>query len=571
MSIKILLIIMTLMNLLLLVGDHYGILTFILLSLPTFFLRQTTLRFTKRNRYLIGIFTSLYFGINILSFIFNPPVRFTYYIIVSLIKLVMYLGYFILLISMQRSDWIYKDTKLYDRHKANKYTAYLCLILSLIFLPFFIAFSPGNMFIDSYSQWGQAMGGIPLSDWHPVFSTLLLRISYYLVESPILYTLGQVVTTIGILTYFSHLLGKYGIKRWIISIVIFSMLLMTVTIPNMVTIYKDNIYNLALFLFTLYIFEIVKSKGHWFTENWFNGIMLFLTTVVVMLSRHNGLYVAIFALAIFIIFGKGFRKPFIILTIPVLMAYWVYSTPLMNHYDVEPGSPSEKYSILLQHIGGTIANDGEISHENQAYLAEILPLDIWKEKYTPSMIDPVKFHADYNKEVINDDQLQFLKVWWDIFTDNPLTALKAHLQQVRPLWDINGWEHGLPGSVMFHYFINSPKSYYDDYVENYTFPLGGLRAQFEDISFEENHYDLETKPFITTLSAISIFSIFSVVIYLFIKKRWQMVLVLIPAILHIGTLAIAMPAYNMRYVLGIILIGFFSIPLAVLSHKSIQR
>ena len=163
-----------------------------------------------------------------------------------------------------------------------------------------------------------------------------------------------------------------------------------------------------------------------------------------------------------------------------------------------------------------------------------------------------------------------MQTWWHLIATYPLTALKAQLQQIRPLWDINGYEHGLPGSVMFHYFINSPKDYYDDYEETYTFNVQGLRDFIENQSFKANPYDMETKPFITSLPAIAVFTIFGVAIYLLVKKQWQMVFVLLPGILHVGTLVLAMPAYNMRYVLALTFIAAFALVLPILVKKEAE-
>src|SRR5699024_3318150 len=106
-------------------------------------------------------------------------------------------------------------------------------------------------------------------------------------------------------------------------------------------------------------------------------------------------------------------------------------------------------------------------------------------------------------------------------------------------------------------------AYYDDYVENYTFDVQGLRDFLEDYSFKENPYDMETKPFITSLPAIAVFTILTVAIYLLVKRQWQFVFVLMPGILHIGTLVLAMPAYNMRYVLALIFIASFALVLPI--------
>lgn len=566
----ILLIVMTIINFSLLLMGYYNLTTFVMFMVPIYFLRNVQLQLTQRNKWLLSIFVVLYVLLNVFSFTLNPPQLFNRYLLISLLKFVAYGGYLWLLISMKQSDWFYQDSDHYNKKSNRKYAIILFIALAFLFTPFTLAFSPGNMFVDSYSQWGQALGGISLSDWHPFFTTMLLRVSYLISGTPIVYMLSQVLATIAVFTYFAYLLSSYGIKKWISATLTFSLIFMTVVIPNMVTIYKDNFYNIALFLLTMIIFQIIQTEGKWLKGHLGSWLLLTITFTFVMLSRHNGLYVGIAALLAFIIFGKNIRKQMTGLLVTMLAIYMVYAGPVMNHYEVEAGSPSEKYSILVQHIGAILAEDKEIASEEEEFLAEILPIETWQEKYAPAMVDPVKFHADYDKTVIDNNQGQFLETWWHLVTAYPMTALEAHMQQVRPLWDINGWEHGLPGSVMFHYFNDPPKEFYADYEVNYSLGLQSWRDKFEEISFSENPQDLKTKPFITSLSAISVFAILIVAIYLLVKKRWQMVLVLLPALFHIGTLLLAMPAYNMRYVLGIIFVGAFALVLPILSSKSEQ-
>ncbi|MCY7731907.1 DUF6020 family protein [Aerococcus urinaeequi] len=562
-----LLAVIAITNLMLFALDYYGLFTAVLLFVPLYFLRDVQVEYSKRNLWILGLFAVIYIGINILSFNLNPPIRLTYYLIISFIKGLFFAGYILLYLSMKKRDWLYKEASEFSAKQNRRYAVYVALAMAFVFIPFMIAFLPGNMFIDSYSQWGQAMGGIDLTDWHPFFTTILLRISYLLTESPIIYTLGQVAGMIFAVAYFAYILASHGLKKWISSTIIAGLVLMTVMVPNMVTIYKDNIYNIALFLLTLFTFQIIQTKGTWLKGHPMSWLLYLGTLIVVMFSRHNGLYVGIAFLLLMVIFNQGTRKQMFAILVGLIALYSLYSGPLMERYNVEPGSASEKYSIIVQHMGAIIAEEKPIDATDAAFLEEILPLEIWQEKYTPSMADPVKFHSDYNKEFINDNQAEFLKTWWHLVSKYPLTALKAQLQQIQPLWDINGYEHGLPGSVMFHYFINSPKAYYDDYVENYTFDVQGLRDFLEDYSFKENPYDMETKPFITSLPAIAVFTILTVAIYLLVKRQWQFVFVLMPGILHIGTLVLAMPAYNMRYVLALIFIASFALVLPIVTKN----
>lgn len=546
---------LTILNMLLLIMCHYNLLVFLVISVLILF-SSIKLKTDKDITIHIIIYSGFYILLNSLSFYLNPPLRFEYYLIVSIVKFVLIGGLLWMYLSILNSSELKKPMK---KSVISKHLIIIFSVLTAFHMLYFFAFSPGNMYIDSYSQWGQAMGGIKIDDWHPVFSTLLLRLSYIIAGTPILFTFMQVVGSIVLLTYISGILLKKDITPMYVYLFNFYILTATVLLPSMVTLYKDNFYNIALIFMTLFIFEIIESNGRWLSDSWINSILFFLNAIFIMLIRHNGLYVLVASMIIFILLIPKIRWNMIANLAILLIIYNLFTGPLFDRHDIKEGSASEKYSVLLQHVGNVIVNDGEINTEEAEYLNTLMPLDTWKEKYTEEMIDPVKFHSSYNREIINQDQVKFLKVWLKIVSENPMLALKGHLQQIRPLWDINGWEHGLAGSQLFHFFINSPKEYYDPYLQHYTFENSALRGTVEKYSYWTNDYNIETKPFITTLSAFSIISLVFSAIILIRMKKYKWLLVFIPVIMNIGTLFLTMPAYNMRYVFSAIIIGHFSL------------
>jgi hypothetical protein len=67
-------------------------------------------------------------------------------------------------------------------------------LYAIIFIGFtlsLLTFSPGYMEYDSFDQYGQAIGKLPLDDWHPVSMTLLWRLLIYVKEGPQLMLLLQ--------------------------------------------------------------------------------------------------------------------------------------------------------------------------------------------------------------------------------------------------------------------------------------------------------------------------------------------------------------------------------------------
>lgn len=499
----------------------------------------------------IGWFIGLVL-LNIFSFFMNPPKILEYEIILAFLRTSLYFSIFKVITSMKAEDILYSANEKLNKQQKYHFLIMIIILLIGIYFPLIIAFSPGNMYIDSYSQWGQAMGGIPLSDWHPVFTTLLMKVSYKLIGTPIVYTLMQVIGSIFVLTYFSKVMLDLRLKRTYVLLSVFFILLTTLLLSNMVTLYKDNLYNLSLILLTLFLVRIYFIEPNWLKHPL--AIIIFaLNYNIGLLGRHNGFYVGVAFLVIWLLFSFDKWREVAITVLLTGVVFMGYQTLLDKRFDIIPGSPSEKYSMVLQHIGAVVDEDKPLSEEQTEFLSQIIPITTWKEKYTPVMIDPVKFHQDFNKEFINTHQKELLQTWLAIGRKYPLLYLKAELQQIRPLWDVNGWEHGLPGTQMFHYMIKSPKAYYDPYLQHYDFEVGPLRHLISELSYKEAPHDGIHKPFITSVASVSILGLFVTFFLTLMKRRWVQLLMLLPSLLHLGTLMLAMPAYNIRYILAAVI------------------
>lgn len=507
--------------------------------------KDVEIRFNRKDLGWVMCFILL----NVFSFYMNPPKQFGYEMVLAILRAVFYFSLFKIVTSMTAKNILYNIEDRLGKWQKIQFLITLVVALLIIYFPLILAFSPGNMYIDSYSQWGQAMGGIPLSDWHPVLTTLLMKISYKIIGTPVVYTLMQVMGSIMVLTYFSKQLLDLQLKRSYILLAVSTILFTTLLLSNMVTLYKDNLYNLSLVLVTLFLVRIYFIEPTW-VQHWSSKIIFAFNFNVVLLGRHNGFYVGIAFLVIWLLFSFDKWKEVAMITCLTALIFMGYHTVLEQRYTIEPGSPSEKYSMVLQHIGAVVDAGKPLTEKQNEFLDQILPRATWQEKYTPVMIDPVKFHQDFNKEFINTHQKELLKNWLTIGQQYPLLYLRAELQQIRPLWDVNGWEHGLPGTQMFHYMINSPKAYYDPYLQYYDFAVEPLRDLIAEWSYQQAPHDGVHKPFITSVASVSILVLFACSFSVLFAKRWTYLLILLPSLLHLGTLCLAMPAYNIRYILA---------------------
>ena len=240
--------------------------------------------------------------LNVFSFYMNPPKQLGYEMVLAVLRVGFYFSLFKIVTAMTAKNMLYHIEGLLSNWQKTQFLIMMILALLIIYFPLLLAFSPGNMYIDSYSQWGQAVGGIPLSDWHPVLTTLLMKLSYKIIGTPVVYTLMQVMGSIMVLTYFSKQLLDLRLKKSYILLVVFTILFTTLLLSNMVTLYKDNLYNLSLVLVTLFLVRIYFIEPTWL-QHWSSKIIFSFNFNVVLLGRHNGFYVGIAFLVIWLLFS----------------------------------------------------------------------------------------------------------------------------------------------------------------------------------------------------------------------------------------------------------------------------
>lgn len=337
--------------------------------------------------------------LNVFSFYMNPPKQLGYEMVLAVLRAGFYFSLFKIITALTAKNMLYHTERMLSKWQKTQFLIMMVLVLLIFYFPLLLAFSPGNMYIDSYSQWGQAMGGIPLSDWHPVLTTLLMKLSYKLIGTPVVYTLMQVVGSIMVLTYFSKQLLDLRLKKSYILLVVFTILFTTLLLSNMVTLYKDNLYNLSLVLVTLFLVRIYFIEPTWL-QHWSSKIIFAFNFNVVLLGRHNGFYVGIAFLVIWLFFSFDKWKDVAIIIVLTALIFMGYHTLLNQRYAIVPGSPSEKYSMVLQHIGAVVDAGKPLTEEQNEFLDQILPRATWQEKYTPVMIDPVKFHQALIKNLL---------------------------------------------------------------------------------------------------------------------------------------------------------------------------
>ena len=316
----------------------------------------------------------------------------------------------------------------------------ICFIAATLYL---IAYNPAIMSWDSYDQWSQANGIIPLVNWHPVFHTLIIRFLISIIPSPSFVAFVQILFFSAIISASMVLLYTRGFN--LIFLVPFCIII--AIIPSngiqVVTLWKDIPYSISLLWLTL-LFAKIISRNQLYTKISFI-IEIALALICVYFFRQNGIIVYIFTvIALLAIFLKRFQWKPLMGVIASLFIIILIQFPYYKALSVESAPQSSmKYFALLNDIVGVYFSGGNVSKKTEGYLKEVVDIDNYRKSYNSYY---TSFHF-YKTELANTKSLDFIGMYIDTFLCNPILMTNNILCRLDLYWSIptgkDAWIGGL--------------------------------------------------------------------------------------------------------------------------------
>ena len=325
-------------------------------------------------------------------------------------------------------------------------------ILFVAWIPYLLVYWPGFIFGDSLSSLNQAMGNSAWSNHHPFLYTLFikacLQVGYALgfgsTGGCALYSLIQMAFMAICFGYlFSWILARTHIRKaWGYALaVLFGGTPYVATYS--IAMWKDPIFSASLVVLSLLLMDFALSKGtvaktsRW----WIPAYAAFLTIAV--FTRGNGLYIAVFLLTSLLVFLTASRKEpasfkgsalASTITALVILVAIAVTGPVYNKIGVAPGSKAESYGVFLNQMARVAAFGGDMSESDRAYMNEMLPLESYPSTYSPCCIDSLKWDAQFNNDVLEQD---FFSHWFSMLLKNPGTYFQAWELQTFGFWTVN--------------------------------------------------------------------------------------------------------------------------------------
>lgn len=459
------------------------------------------------------------------------------------------------------------DSKIYiktNRKKANiKIYFIIFLIILICWLPYILTFFPGGIYSDTRESISQAIGNSKLNNHHPILYALLLRIFIKIgiqisslqlgIE---LFTIFQVLAMAATCAYFVYWLYKKNItKGYLILVTLFFSLFRLIPLYA-ISLWKDTPFCIALFLYIIYIAEIIYKDAR-NLENMGGIIKYIILIFLVAFLRNNGIYIVIFTT---IILAFTYRKrifnvlkEFAIISITQIIICIIIQGPIYNYYKVNTKFV-ENLGVLLQQVCYVIVNDGNITDNQIDFINNICEIEKIKQLYSPCIIDTIKWDESFNHNYLEEHKSEFIKVWFEIFIQNPQSYVKAYLLNTIGYWNVN--------KATFDAYIN-PKMWQN------TRKLGGINQKDYIQMYCGTSIENILIPNKAISSAIFFFITLLEMLITIYKKKYKNLLIYVPAIITYITILIAVPlAFSLRYVYILVLMLPLTLIIPFLKQES---
>lgn len=339
---------------------------------------------------------------------------------------------------LKSSGGVLSDRVHWTACHAGKYAAaqFFFIVLTGSAL-YWLAYYPGGFNLDAYGQWMQAHGELPYSDWHPIFSTLLIQLAVSVVDRFEFYILIQLLLFSLSAALLLNALEASGVDhRALLCVACFIGLNPAVGL-NSICMTKDVQFTILTLLLTACFIRIVATRGDWLNRA-SNLIYLGLLCAFTLLVRHNGsLFVVPGVLILLLTYkSKALKIGFVcLLAVTILL---IVKLPVSRALAVEPHENvvGEAVGIPMGIMVNALVNDPEnIPEDVHAFLNEIASDSEWESHYFVGEWDSCKWEFGGPELLKGVSLTQILCYTWKTVLACPQAAYESFRVNTQIVWE----------------------------------------------------------------------------------------------------------------------------------------
>ncbi|WP_077307194.1 DUF6020 family protein [Terribacillus halophilus] len=442
----------------------------------------------------------------------------------------------------------------WQRSEVSKWTiVWYMLPMLFVWMFYLLAFFPGNMSPDSLNHWRQ-VENMEFNNWHPFAYTMVILALTQIWDSPAVIVVFQMLLLSFVYAYGLYSFRQYGLGKKIAWVAAILWAVLPINGIFSTILWKDVVYSTFIVFLTIFVMKTVLQEGK-NLRTW-SGIATFTVVLLgIAFFRNNGLPIAILTAIGMLIAYRRIWKQLLTPLVLVSALYVIVTGPVFTAYNIQSANPNESLSIPTQQIAAVVSQDGNLSEKQLTYLDTILPITDW-DAYNPYLTDRIKFHDNFDDEVIVEDMGKYLSVWFDIVKQNPALVIEAYLKQTSLVWQ-----------------INKPV---DGYTNPYTIDVDpndmGLETKpVSQALYDSADYLLETSRYHTEelFWRPAVFSILIIFFSLIASRKLGAVawLPILPVLFNTATIFVGLPAQDYRYLVSNAMVSIFFLLFACLYKK----
>lgn len=445
----------------------------------------------------------------------------------------------------------------------------ICGLLFVAWLPYFLTYYPGFIFADTIGSIMEAVGETALTNHHPVFYTLFIKVCLKIGQGISDNTLGCAIYTVSQMVYMSITLG-YMIcwicsrfnRNYIWKVFLIIVYGCTPYFAQLsIAMWKDPVFSASIVVYTLLLIDFIFSKGRIVDNDKLYWLKYVFFALMIIFTRNNGIYVVAFTVAgIFICYLLVKKYEINKLGMILLVSMGVV---LVSKVITGPGyayrgifnSVTESYGIFLNQMARVVTYEGNMSEEDKEYMNNLLPLELYETTYRPCCVDLLKFNENFRGDYLKED---FFKHYFSMLLKNPRLYFESWQLQTYGFWTVNQQEiNYYSRNITGAYPKNLNQETYADELEHYDLRVENL---LKNQQFREMFPSVDIFVPIGTI----VWIIVMVGVFLFVNEMELLWLGLLPSVGVILTLLVASPmfywpryAVALQYLLPVYIILFF--------------
>lgn len=320
--------------------------------------------------------------------------------------------------------------------------------IAALWLPYLLAYWPGLIFGDTLTSLDQVFGS-PLSNHHPVAFTLTMKLCIQAASIiGLSHTSGIALYTILQMTFMAICLGylavwfieRLGFRKQYVWLIVAIFGISPYIATYSIALWKDPVFSCSICIICVILADAVLAREVALSQ--FQKIALCLLSLLAMLFRNNGVYIvlALVLLLVAVSIVSLVRKQsfgYASILLPLFIsfaAYLVISGPVYSALHVIPTEKVESLGIPLNQMARVAALNGDMSDSDRAYMDSLLPLGQYKDKYSPTCTDKLKWDSEFNSEPLSNN---FWSHWISMMLRNPKVYLEAWEMQTCGYWTVN--------------------------------------------------------------------------------------------------------------------------------------